>query len=84
VSWQVRWQATAHRDLSRLDRQIQERIIAAVKRLAETGQGDVLRLTDIQPSEWRLRVGKWRVRFRRDDAARTLDVLRVLLRDKAY
>jgi mRNA-degrading endonuclease RelE of RelBE toxin-antitoxin system len=84
VNWRVLWQAASLRDLSRLDSQTQERVIAAVERLAATGHGDVVRLAGIQPPEWRLRVGKWRVRFRRNERERILDVLRVLPRDKAY
>lgn len=84
MSWQVRWQAASRKDLARLDLQTQDRIIAAVERLSLTGQGDVIRLTDVEPPEWRLRIGKWRVRFRRDVEAHILDVLRVLPRDKAY
>ena len=84
MSWQVRWQSTARRDLSRLDPQIQDRVIVAVQRLATTGEGDVLRLRGVQPPEWRLRVGQWRVRFRRNTAEQILDLLRVLPRDQAY
>jgi mRNA-degrading endonuclease RelE of RelBE toxin-antitoxin system len=84
VNWRVLWQAASLRDLSRLDPQIQERVIAAVERLAATGRGNVVQLAGMQPPEWRLRVGKWRVRFRRNDRERILDVLRVLPRDKAY
>ncbi len=34
--------------------------------------------------EWRLRVGDWRVRFTREQASRTVYVLRVLPRGRAY
>ena len=84
MSWQVRWQSTARRDIARLDPQIQERVLVAVQRLATTGMGDVLRLTGVEPPEWRLRVGQWRVRFRRNTAEQILDILRVLPRDQAY
>ena len=84
MNWRILWQAASLRDLSRLDPQIQERVIAALERLAATGQGNVVQLAGLQPPEWRLRVGKWRVRFRRNDRERILDVLRVLPRDKAY
>lgn len=84
MSWKVLWQPPARRDLKRLDPPNQERILRAVLDLAATAQGDVKRLTDIRPPEWRLRVGAWRVRFRRDDANQALEILRVLRRDKAY
>ncbi len=84
MKWHVHWQSAAHRDLSRLDAQVQGRILDAVERYAATGQGDVIRLQDVRPPEWRLRIGAWRVRFSRDETERVLDILRVLPRDKAY
>jgi mRNA-degrading endonuclease RelE of RelBE toxin-antitoxin system len=55
-----------------------------VERYAQSGEGDVLQLTDIDPPEYRLRVGDWRVRFHRDSTRAILILLRVLPRDKAY
>src|SRR5437763_257965 len=46
--------------------------------------GDIRRLADISPPEWRLRVGDWRVRFTRDATTRTVLILRVLPRGSAY
>jgi mRNA-degrading endonuclease RelE of RelBE toxin-antitoxin system len=51
---------------------------------SDTPVGDVRRLADISPPEWRLRVGDWRVRFTRDAATRTVLILRVLHRASAY
>lgn len=34
--------------------------------------------------EWRLRVGDWRVIFARDSDAKTLTILRILPRGRAY
>jgi len=84
LRWQVRWLPTSIRDLSRLDPQTQERVVSAVERFAASGQGNSKRLKGIDPPEWRLRVGKWRIRFRRREADQALEILRVLLRDQAY
>ncbi len=35
-------------------------------------------------NEWRLRVGDWRVRFRRDTERKLISVIRVLPRGRAY
>jgi mRNA interferase RelE/StbE len=83
VSWTVVLTASAQRDLRRLDRPVATRILDALTRLADTGQGDVTRLQGIA-DEWRLRVGDWRVRFRYDHPTRTLEVLRILRRGQAY
>ena len=84
MRWQVVWTRPAIPDLRRLDRQVAERARAAVRRLAETEQGDVKRLEHVDPPEWRLRVGDWRVRFVFNYATRTIEVLRVLPRGRAF
>jgi mRNA interferase RelE/StbE len=83
VTWTVVLTAGAQRDLRRLDRPVATRILDALARLADTGQGDVTRLQGVS-DEWRLRVGDWRVRFRYDHPAQTLEVLRILPRGQAY
>jgi mRNA interferase RelE/StbE len=83
VSWTVVLTASAQRDLRRLDRPVGARILDALTRLADTGQGEVTRLQG-SSDEWRLRVGDWRVRFRYDYPTRTLEVLRILPRGQAY
>jgi mRNA-degrading endonuclease RelE of RelBE toxin-antitoxin system len=70
--------------LKRLDSPVQRRVVDAVQHFARTGEGDVVRLVDVKPPEYRLRVGDWRVRFARDDERPLLHVLRVLPRGKAY
>ena len=83
MSWTVVLTASAQRDLRRLDRPVATRILDALARLADTGQGDVTRLQGVS-DEWRLRIGDWRVRFRYDHPTRTLEVLRILPRGQAY
>jgi mRNA interferase RelE/StbE len=83
VSWTVVLTASAQRDLRRLDRPVATRVLDALTRLADTGQGDITRLQGVA-DEWRLRVGDWRVRFRYDHPAQTLEVLRILPRGQAY
>jgi mRNA interferase RelE/StbE len=53
--------------LAGLDKGIASRIKQAAERFAATGAGDVKRLRGIDPPEYRLRVGDYRVRFRVDD-----------------
>ncbi len=83
MSWDVSWDEPAVRDLRRLDRQTAERVRAAVRRLAATGQGDLKHLTG-HGGELRLRVGDWRVRLVFHRAAHTIEILRVLPRGRAY
>ena len=83
AGWRVEITGRARRDLRRLDPPVRERIYESLERLvADPPAGDVVKLTGSE--EWRLRVGDWRVRFGLDRAARTVVVLRVLPRGRAY
>lgn len=84
MSLRVDWTPSAKRDLTRLDRPNRERIVAAVLRLADTQQGDVVKLAGKEPPEYRLRVGGWRVRFAWDQASGVLIVLHVFKRGQGY
>lgn len=66
--------------LKRLPRPERERLLGAI---ADLPGGDVRPLQGL-PGEWRLRVGDWRVRFRRDDDRRLIDVVLVAARGGAY
>jgi mRNA-degrading endonuclease RelE of RelBE toxin-antitoxin system len=78
---QIEWSARAQKDFNDLDRVLSRRVQTAIERLAE-GEGDVRRLTDVQPPLFRLRVGDWRVLFRYE--RETVVIMRILPRDKVY
>ena len=79
---EVEWTETALDDMAGLDKGIARRVKQSVERFAETGAGNVKRLQGIDPPEFRLRVGDYRVRFQQDDD--TLRILRVRNRREAY
>ena len=81
--WHVAWTNRAHRDLRRIDRAIAARIYAAIIRFAETGQGDIRRLS-ARGNQWRLRIGDYRARFIPDYESQTVQIIRVLHRSQAY
>lgn len=82
-SWQAGYAPAARRHLRRLDPQVRARVLAAIERvIANDLRADVRKLAGAD--EHRLRVGDWRVRFRRHAASRELLVLRVLPRGRAY
>jgi mRNA-degrading endonuclease RelE of RelBE toxin-antitoxin system len=78
----IEWTEPALDDMAALDKGIARRVKRAVERFAETGAGNVKRLQDIDPPEFRLRVGDYRVRFHQDGD--TVHVLRVRNRREAY
>src|SRR5687768_7509060 len=74
----------AERDLKQLPARDQARVRAALDGLTtRPPTGDIRKLQGVQ-DEWRLRVGDWRVRFRLSVDGRSVDVLRVLPRGRAY
>jgi mRNA interferase RelE/StbE len=79
---QIEWSEESLEDLAALEKRNARQIKAAVERFAETGAGKVKKLQGIDPPEFRLRVGDFRVRFQ--VAGDTLVILRVLNRKDAY
>jgi len=79
---QVEWTEPSLEDLAALDKTVAQRLKRAVERFGETGAGNVKKLQGIDPPEYRLRVGDWRVRFHQDHE--TVRVLRVRNRREAY
>jgi mRNA-degrading endonuclease RelE of RelBE toxin-antitoxin system len=79
---EIAWTEAALADMAALDKGIARRVKQSVERFAETGSGNVKRLQGIDPPEFRLRVGDYRVRFH--NAGVTVTVLRVRNRREAY
>jgi len=66
-AWRLLVAPHAERVLDRLDETRRERIAAAFHQLAlNPFRGDIRKMRGTD-DEWRLRVGDWRIRFRRDD-----------------
>lgn len=79
---EIDWTETALDHMAALDKGIARRVKQSVERFAATGAGNVKRLQDIVPPEYRLRVGDYRVRFHLD--GETMRILRVRKRSEAY
>ena len=79
---EVEWTGPALEDMAALDKGNAHRVKQALERFAETGAGNVKRLQGIDPPEYRLRVGDYRVRFHQHEE--TVQVLRVRNRREAY
>ena len=79
---EIEWVEMALDDMAALDKGVARRVRHSLERFAETGAGNVKQLHGIDPPEFRLRVGDYRVRFHLDND--TLRVLRVRNRREAY
>jgi mRNA-degrading endonuclease RelE of RelBE toxin-antitoxin system len=75
--------SSASAELRRIDRETAMRILLALTRYAETGEGDIKALEGKFTGAHRMRVGDWRVRFRRVSGD-TIHVLAVENRGNAY
>ncbi len=73
----------AKQDLNRLDHATRIRMAAAMQRLVLENAGNIKKLQGIDPPEYRLRIGDWRIRFSIQDAD-TVRINRVQNRKDAY
>ena len=76
------WRDQAKTQLRAIDQPTALRILHALAHFATSGEGDVKRLQEIDPPEFRLRVGDYRVRFQ--DLGDTLYITAVKHRREAY
>ena len=59
----IDWRDQAKAQLRAIDQSAAIRILHALAGFAATGEGDVRRLQGVEPPEFRLRVGDYRLRF---------------------
>ena len=78
----IAWTDRAKADLRAIDQQIAIHILHGLARFVATDEGNVKMLTDIDPSEYWLRVGDYRVRFY--DRGDTIEIVAVKHRREAY
>jgi mRNA-degrading endonuclease RelE of RelBE toxin-antitoxin system len=76
------WSDRAKANLRAIEQATALRILHALARVLATGEGDVKRLQNIEPPEFRLRVGDYRVRFH--DFGDSFEILSVSHRREAY
>ncbi|MFZ0478903.1 MAG: type II toxin-antitoxin system RelE/ParE family toxin [Terriglobales bacterium] len=82
MSKKIIWSERAKADLRAIDKDTALRILHALARVLAGGEGDVKRLHGIEPPEFRLRVGDYRVRFH--DSGDSVEILSVRHRREAY
>ena len=79
----VIWSTEARADIRAIDRDTALRLLKALDRFLKTDAGNVRQLEGFNPPLFRLRVGDWRLIYRRrgDDA---IEMVRVRNRREAY
>lgn len=83
MSAEIRLTRAAIRDLDGLDRTTERRVRETLAHYAETGTGDVRKLSG-RGNEWRLRVGDYRILFARGETENILLVRGIRHRREAY
>jgi mRNA-degrading endonuclease RelE of RelBE toxin-antitoxin system len=78
----VIWSAQARIQLRAIDQATALGILHALAHYLDTGDGDVKRLQGIEPPEFRLRIGDYRIRFH--DHGDTIRITAVRHRREAY
>jgi len=78
----VIWSDEARADVRAIDRSTALRILQRLARFASGAAGDVKRLKDYDPVQFRLRAGHYRIRFRKLNDS--IGIVRVLHRSEAY
>jgi mRNA interferase RelE/StbE len=82
--YRVTISSSAERELANLDPPIARRVVAAIARLATNPRpSGCVKLTGSQ-SDWRIRVGDWRILYTINDAALRVDVAAIRHRSDAY
>lgn len=79
----IRFSDQAKADIRAIPQPVAMNILVALHRLAETGAGDVKKLKGIDPPEFRLRVGDYRLFFAEEPTG-TLQIRTVKNRKDAY
>ena len=82
--YEVLLEQTAERDLKRLGAEYFQRIIQETKGLADNPRPAGCRKITGSESDWRIRVGDYRIVYEIDDTARTVKVMRVRHRREIY
>jgi mRNA interferase RelE/StbE len=83
MAFEVNFSVRAARELKKLDKQIQKRIIEKLMHYASTENlSEAKKLTDSRLGEWRYRIGDYKVIF--DLSAKEIQVLKVAHRSEVY
>jgi mRNA interferase RelE/StbE len=81
-AWSLHYAGRAEKDVARLDKPMRQRVLASLGELSLDPTGQLRKL--IGRSEYRLRVGEWRVLVELNQTTHTIVVKRVLPRGRAY
>ncbi|GAA1688802.1 type II toxin-antitoxin system RelE/ParE family toxin [Glycomyces endophyticus] len=82
--YRIDFSEEASKGLSKLDKQVQKRILLAVDKLRTNPRPDGVKKLKGGSNEWRIRVGDWRIVYEIHDGRLVVIVLDVDHRSKVY
>lgn len=82
--YEVLLEGNAQRDLKRLPTEVFHRITSEIGALANNPRPHGCRKIVGSQSDWRIRIGEYRIIYEIDDPARTIRVMRVRHRKEVY
>ncbi len=84
MKWVIQLTKTASKTLSKFEQHDQKHMIESLRQMKNDPLSMDIKKIESSKNEWRLRVGNKRIRFTIDFKQRTITVLQILPRDKAY
>ena len=82
--YEVHLERSAERDLKRLSAEDFERVVASIRALADDPRPSGCRKLSGSRTDWRIRVGDYRVLYEVEDNDKVVNVMRVRHRREAY
>ena len=82
--YEVHLERSAERDLKRLSAEDFERVVASIRALADDPRPSGCRKLSGSRTDWRIRVGDYRVLYEVEDKDKVVNVMRVRHRREAY
>ena len=83
-SYRVAFAASAEKELHGLDAKVIARIISRLENLATAPRPPGCKKLKGGDSQWRIRVGNYRIVYEIDDTARMIDITRIAHRREVY
>lgn len=84
MPWKIQYAKRFEKEILGLKEKDQEAVREGINRLITDIAHADIRIVQGKKDQWRVRVGRWRIRIRLENATGTIYILNVRPRDKAY
>jgi mRNA interferase RelE/StbE len=84
AEYRITFAQSARRELDRLDRPIARRVLQSIEKLTTNSRPSGCAKLVGSRSDWRIRIGDWRVIYTIDDEEKVVDIAAIRHRSDAY